>query len=59
MQLARDPRELVPEASSATMVSGNPPRSCTIAPNCQSAITALTTGCRFFPHLRLRPMGNS
>src|SRR5713101_4789456 len=34
----RDPRELVPEASSATMVSGNPPRSWTIAPTCQSAI---------------------
>ena len=48
-QLARDPRELVPEASSATIVSGNPPRNWTIPPNCQFAITALTTGFKFFP----------
>src|SRR5207253_2488383 len=58
-QLARGPRELVPEASSATIVSGNPPWNWTILPTCQLPITALTSGFKFLPHLLLRPTGSS
>src|SRR5215831_477392 len=59
LQLARGPREPVPDASLADIVSGKPPRNCRVPLTCQLPATALMTRFHWLPNFLPRPTGSS